>query len=279
MSLQNINNANITIKEYHGQRVVTFKDIDAVHGRPDGTARKRFNDNRDHFVESEDYFKVKCSEVRPFFGQTPPNGFNPDADIVLLTESGYLMLAKSFTDDLAWKVQKQLVNGYFRARDLKNQFSNLSPQLQTLINIEMRQQEAERRMAAIEASSAETLQTVEAVKDALGVMASPPTVSGNWKSQFNRNVRGFCLQNRRDFNKTFNDLYAQLDEVAGVRLDIRLENARKRLEQTGATKADIAAVSKLGIVAQDKRLMAILTVLFNNMVAVNKLADSTLQEV
>lgn len=108
-----INNQSVTVKEYNGQRVVTFKDVDAVHERPDGTARKRFNDNRKHFVKGEDFFKVKCSEVRPFFGQTPPNGFNPDVDIVLLTESGYLMLVKSFTDDLAWQVQRQLVKSYF----------------------------------------------------------------------------------------------------------------------------------------------------------------------
>lgn len=106
----------ITVKEYAGQRVVTFKDIDRVHNRPEGTARKRFNDNREHFIEDEDFFKVKCSEVRPFFGQTPPNGFNPEGDIVLITESGYLMLVKSFTDDLAWRVQRELVNCYFRAK-------------------------------------------------------------------------------------------------------------------------------------------------------------------
>lgn len=103
-----IDNVDILCKKYKGERVVTFKDIDSVHERPDGTARKRFNDNRKHFIESEDYFKTKCSEVRPFFGQTLPNGFNPDADIVLLTESGYLMLVKSFTDDLAWDVQRKI---------------------------------------------------------------------------------------------------------------------------------------------------------------------------
>lgn len=47
--------------------------------------------------------------MRPFFGQTLPNGFNPNAEITLITETGYLMLVKSFTDDLAWKVQRELV--------------------------------------------------------------------------------------------------------------------------------------------------------------------------
>lgn len=111
-----IQGTGIQIKEYNDQRVVTFKDIDTVHKRPDGTARKRFSDNRKRFIEGVDYYKVKCSEVRPFFGQTPPNGFNPDGDITLITESGYLMLVKSFTDDLAWEVQRELVDTYFRAR-------------------------------------------------------------------------------------------------------------------------------------------------------------------
>lgn len=114
-----VNETDISVKEYHGKRVVTFKDIDACHNRAEGTARKRFNDNKQHFIEGEDYFKVKCSEVRPFFGQTTPNGFNPNADIVLTTLSGYLMLVKSFTDDLAWDVQRQLVNSYFKVEQKK----------------------------------------------------------------------------------------------------------------------------------------------------------------
>ena len=101
-------NTALNVKEYQGKRVVTFKDIDEVHGRPDGTARKRFNDNREHFIEGEDYFVRKTDEAAREFGITAPNG------LVLVTESGYLMLVKSFTDELAWKVQRELVNYYFR---------------------------------------------------------------------------------------------------------------------------------------------------------------------
>ena len=75
-----INENELQIKEYQGQRVVTLKDIDTVHNRPEGTARRNFNTNKTHLIEGTDYFKVKCSEVRTFFVQTPPNGFNPNAD-------------------------------------------------------------------------------------------------------------------------------------------------------------------------------------------------------
>ena len=114
-----VNDTNVSIKEYNGKRVVTFKDIDACHGRPEGTARKRFNDNKQHFIESEDFFTInQPSEIRTL-GITRPQGGVPDK-VRVVTESGYLMLVKSFTDDLAWQVQRQLVNTYFRKTEESN---------------------------------------------------------------------------------------------------------------------------------------------------------------
>lgn len=138
-----IENSDISVKEYNGQRVVTFKDIDLVHGRPDGTARKRFNDNREHLIINEDYFVRKTDEAKKEYGITAPNG------LVLLTEQGYLMLVKSFTDDLAWKVQRQLVNTYFKQSETIDR-TKLSPQLQ-LMNLlveNMNKQELEQKRQA-----------------------------------------------------------------------------------------------------------------------------------
>ncbi len=108
-----INSNSLSVKEYKGQRVVTFRDVDSVHGRPPGTARKRFNDNRKHFIEGEDYHKVSSSEFRTAIGDMDKRQQN---NVTLLTETGYLMLVKSFTDELAWKVQRELVNCYFKAK-------------------------------------------------------------------------------------------------------------------------------------------------------------------
>lgn len=102
-----INNQQLPIKEYNGQRVVTFKEIDAVHKRTPGTAHRNFKANRNRFIEGVDYYKLQKDEIRPF-GINSPNGG------IIITESGYLMLAKSFNDDLAWQVQRELVNSYFR---------------------------------------------------------------------------------------------------------------------------------------------------------------------
>ena len=109
-----IASTNVTVKEYQGQRVVTFKDIDTVHQRPDGTARRNFNTNKRHFIEGEDYFVRNSYEAKNEFNMVAPNG------LVLVTESGYLMLVKSFTDDLSWDVQRELVKSYFRVKEQKS---------------------------------------------------------------------------------------------------------------------------------------------------------------
>lgn len=106
-----VNNTDIAVKEYMGKRVVTFKDIDTVHNRAEGTARRNFNTNKMHFVEGEDYFVRNSSEAQKEFGIAAPNG------LTLITESGYLLLVKSFTDELSWTVQKELVKSYFNKRD------------------------------------------------------------------------------------------------------------------------------------------------------------------
>lgn len=110
-----VGNHTLPIKEYNNVRVVTFKDIDIVHERPTGTARRNFNKNKDYFIEGEDYFIVKPSDFRMYEIRTSEIN---NHGTTLITESGYLMLVKSFTDDLAWKVQRELVNTYFRVKDV-----------------------------------------------------------------------------------------------------------------------------------------------------------------
>lgn len=122
-----INNTSLPIKEWNGQRVITFRDIDLVHNRPDGTARKAFNRNRKHLIENEDYFIIKPQTLEnAYLGTKCPFGISNVAPrgTTFVTESGYLMIVKVFDDDLAWKVQKQLVNTYFKAKEIEKELTN-----------------------------------------------------------------------------------------------------------------------------------------------------------
>jgi hypothetical protein len=101
----------IEIREFRGQRVLTLRDIDILHRRPERTAARNFQNNREYFIDEEDCFVIQPSQKHEFRVLAIPN-----RGLTLLTESGYLMLVKSFTDKLAWEVQRQLVKTYFKAK-------------------------------------------------------------------------------------------------------------------------------------------------------------------
>lgn len=113
-NLVKINNSDVEIKIYKGERVLTFKDIDTAHNRPSGTAKRNFNANIKHFIEGVDFVKISAYEIRT--NKIMAVSSMARSNVTFITESGYLMLAKSLTDDLSWKVQRELVNGYFRAK-------------------------------------------------------------------------------------------------------------------------------------------------------------------
>lgn len=119
MDIVKVGNNDLQIREWNGQRVATLADIDRVHERPDGTAKKNFQNNKKHFLLDVDYFEITRKELRENFSpNSEPLKGNPNIKSYLFTESGYLLLVKSFTDDLAWNVQRELVNSYFKFKEV-----------------------------------------------------------------------------------------------------------------------------------------------------------------
>ncbi len=110
-----IHQAQLPVVEYQGQRVVTLAMVDQAHARSDGTARRTFNDHKERFHKNEDFYEITQPDAIRTLGFKRPQGGTP-ARVILLTESGYLMLTKPFTDELSWDVQRQLVNSYFRVK-------------------------------------------------------------------------------------------------------------------------------------------------------------------
>lgn len=61
----------------------------------------------EHFIAEKDYFLRNSSEAMSEFDIIAPNG------LYIFTLTGYLMVVKSFHDDLSWDIQRELVRGYF----------------------------------------------------------------------------------------------------------------------------------------------------------------------
>jgi hypothetical protein len=107
----------LNIVVFNKEPVLTFDMIDVAHGKADGQARTNFTRNKQRFVEGKHYHMVGYADaaaMEAYGVNVPPRG------LTLITKRGYLLLVKSFTDDLAWDVQEQLVDYYFEGQVQKS---------------------------------------------------------------------------------------------------------------------------------------------------------------
>lgn len=109
-----INGQLLPVRNYKGQRVVTVKDVADVHGANDVVIRNNFKNNRKHFIDGIDFYQLRGKKACTKFIRASNN----ITQLNVFTESGYLMLVKSLTDDLSWSVQRELVNGYFKVKEV-----------------------------------------------------------------------------------------------------------------------------------------------------------------
>ena len=143
-----INNTDLSVKKSKGQRVVTFKDIDMLHERVEGTAKRNFNEHKKHLIKDVDYFEVKQSDFQKYEIRTLEI---PNRGLTLTTESRYLMLVKSLQDDLVWKVQRELVNNYFRVKSGQSlNTSKLSKELKAILMLDEKTVEMDNRITNLE---------------------------------------------------------------------------------------------------------------------------------
>lgn len=245
-NLIKINNKEIKVKEFENQRVVTFKDIDMVHERPEGTAGRNFRENKERFLKNIDYFEITKEEVATnSVGSFEAYGFSKfAASGILITESGYLMLVKSLTDDLAWEVQRQLVNNYFRGKQLVNSLNNLSPELQVLINLELQQKQLQQAIV-------ENKQEIQDMRDVIQL----DTTSWRRDTAILINKMAMTLGGYEHIKAIREESYKLLNERMGVALGIRLTNKRRRMADEGVSKSKRDKLNYLDIIAEDKKLI------------------------
>lgn len=241
--LVHIQNTDISIKEYKGQRVVTLKDVDMVHERPDGTARATFNRNKERFIEGRHYFVCETYEAKEMFGVNAPNG------LCLLTEKGYLMLVKPFNDELSWNIQEKLIDSYFRVRQIATE--GLSPQMQMLYGMLDQMAQTERQAREAKEIATKAIETTENIKEAV------KPVFDNWREEINKKVKRIQYYSKNDFQTLNTEMYSELERRAGCDLGTRLRNLKQRMYDAGKTKTEINNTRKIDVIESDKKLREI----------------------
>lgn len=134
---------DLMVIEQQGLRVLTTAQLAECYGADSKVIHDNFANNKKRYEEGKHFICLKGAELKEF--KNLPENFGVvdkrSPVLYLWTERGALLHAKSLNTDKAWEVYGELVETYFRAQKAQTALQNLSPQLQAMINLEVRQNE------------------------------------------------------------------------------------------------------------------------------------------
>ncbi|CAK8742585.1 hypothetical protein SODG_005842 [Sodalis praecaptivus] len=117
-----IQNTQLPVIEYQGQRVITTELLAQGYGAEVDSVRQNFKRNKSRFIEGKHYFKVEGSELQELKNHvTLSHVVNKHTThITLWTERGASRHAKMLETDQAWEWYEALEDNYFRLHEQKS---------------------------------------------------------------------------------------------------------------------------------------------------------------
>lgn len=100
--------------EYKGQRVVTLRQIDEAHKKPDDAAYKQYHRHKERYLQGVDFIEISASEFRSQFPSLVKK--QAGGSILLFTERGYGKIVKGWNDDLSWQLHDAMQDAYFMVK-------------------------------------------------------------------------------------------------------------------------------------------------------------------
>ncbi|WP_337799133.1 ORF6N domain-containing protein [Acidaminococcus timonensis] len=237
---------SLPVIQWKGQRVITLQEIAMVHGVPLNTVQVDFNRNRcKRFVEGEHYFKFEGRKGREALIDA-----NNDSKSLLehmfgnalrwvricLTEHGYLRLCKILTDDISWDVQEQLINCYFRMKDMQANGNPFDIAIKGIKEIKKKCDELEAEQKLQYDNIADAMEDVD--KDFEEINKTLLRHDQFIKSQKMKKSTSIIVSDivTPKFNKIKNELRDLKDHQKSEHLNLRVSNSLKALIESGAVR-------------------------------------------
>lgn len=121
--------------------------------------------------------------------------------------------------------------------------------MQAQVNLEQ-----EQRIKALENRAERTEQTMQQTMD---IFAAPSSSPDDWATSLNHQINTIVETFGGNHRKFRGDRYAELELEAGVDLTCRQTRLRNRMRKNGATETECKQVSKLQVIARDRKLRPI----------------------
>lgn len=176
---------------------------------------------------------------------------NQNKEAIVINESGLYALVLSSKLPTArkfrhWVTSEVLPSIRKTGSYTQPNLSNLSPQLQLLINMEMEQKRQAEQLATVE-------QKVDGIRDLVGINPN------GWREDCRKQIARIAqtLGGTTYIRDVNTEVYNLVDARAGVSLETRLTNKRRRMADEGVCKSKRDKLSKVDVIADDKKLIEI----------------------
>ena len=242
---------NLQVITHNGIEVIDSREVAHMVEKPHSDLMKSIRNYADA-LNAGDF-----SSVDFFIPSTYTDGKGETRPCYLITKKGCDMVANKMTGEKGVLFTAAYVTAFEKMRSALTappQFSGLSPQLQALINLEMRQNAQDARMDAIEE---ETASTRDVMQKTLDIFSAPAVSPDDWTEAMNHQINTLVERYEANHQKYRSDLYKELESTAGVDLTLRQTRLRNRMKNAGATVSECKSVSKLQVVARDRKLRPI----------------------
>jgi len=236
-------NALIPI-EHQKQRILTTKQLAEIYQTTEGNISNNFNNHIEHFIEGKHYHLLEGEALKEFKRDSYGKGIAPNVNkLYLWTERGANRHCKILDTDKAWEQFDELEETYFKTK-LNAPMQALSPQLQLLITMELRQGEPE-------AAITETKEEVQGIRDVVSLSST------SWRKDTKNLITKMAhkLGGNEYIRDLRNESYKLLDARMGVSLETRLTNKRRRMTEEGISKSKRDELNYLDVIVDDKKLI------------------------
>ena len=248
--------------EMQNQRVLLTSQLAECYGTTERNIVDNFNNNKERYINGKHYHLLQGEALRQFKSENENFGFAPNLNkLYLWTERGALLHTKSLNTDRAWEVYDKLVESYFRVREKKISFANLSPELKMFKSIF----DSVAKTQIEQQQQAKALQATNQRIDNIGDIISLDTNS--WREDTRKLI--VHIAQKMGGNDYIRDVQKEIYELVNTRgavnLKIRLTNKRRRMADEGVCKSKRDRLNKMDVIADDKKLIEIYVAIVKEM--------------
>jgi hypothetical protein len=246
MRYATVANTEVQIIEHEGERVLLTEQLSDIYECEPSNIKKNFNANKDRFVEGKHYYKLEGKELDNLRVTFSDLQISPmTRSLYLWTRRGASRHCKMLGTDKAWEMFDLLEDRYFNPAPPKQ----LSP-LEILAQQANALVEQEKQLKALQAKQEAQAQELQGMRDVIQLS------SAVWRKETTSLLNKIARTRGDDnFMEVRHESYQLLNERMGVSVEVRLANAKKRMDENGYSKTQINKLNALDVIGQDKKLI------------------------